>query len=180
MYILYGVIIIVLVFSFFSFQFYTSSSDKKTENTITEFFQTFYKVSPDTILLLIPNNNGINGESQNIVNYDKYVESTYKGLITKDFYEKFLVGDRYLMMVPQIASDNNFTISLSNLELTEIESSDKDKYYDFTVKIMLKDNVSGTEDILVNKGQVRVKQDYFKYKIHAIKFFDDKLVKYLK
>lgn len=63
--------------------------------------------------------------------------------------------------------------------MKSIESNDNDKYYDFTVEIVVKDNVTGTEEILVNKGQVSVKQDFFKYKLHAIKFFEDKLVRYL-
>ena len=85
-----------------------------------------------------------------------------------------------MIMAPQIASDNDLTISFKSIKLTAIESSDRDKYYDFTVEILVKDNEAGTEEILFNKGQVRVKQDYFKFKIHVIKLFEDKLVRYLK
>ncbi len=81
-------------------------------------------------------------------------------------------------MAPQLARDNNLTISFKKLILNAVESSgDTDKYYTFEVEIMLKNNVSGTEEILINKGQLSVKQDFFKYKILAIKIFGDKLVR---
>jgi hypothetical protein len=173
-------IMLVLLIGLFSFRLYASTNEQEIENTITEFFNAFYTVTPDTLDLIIPSSAGVDGVNQGVVDYENYAKSTFNGLYTEKFYESFLVGDRYMIMAPQIAKDNEITISFKSIELTPIESSDNDKYYDFTVEFVVKDNVSGTEEILINKGQVRVKQEYFKYKIHAIKFFDDKLVKYLK
>ena len=170
-YIIGTMVIIVLLVGLFSFRTYKSTDEQEVENTITEFFSAFYTVTPDTIDVMMPN--------QGVFNYESFAKSTYDGLYTQTFYKTFLVGDRYMIMAPQIASDNELTISFKGIKLTAIESNDKDKYYDFTVEIVVKDNVSGTEEILVNKGQVRVKQDFFKYKLHAIKFFEDKLVRYL-
>ncbi len=178
-YIIGSMVIIILLVGLFSFRTYKSTDEQEVENTITEFFSAFYTVTPDTIDLMISSSTGVNGENQGVVDYGSFAKSTYDGLYTKNFYKTFLVGDRYMIMAPQIASDNNLTISFKGINLTSIESNDNDKYYDFTVEIVVKDNVTGTEEILVNKGQVSVKQDFFKYKLHAIKFFEDKLVRYL-
>jgi hypothetical protein len=178
-YIFGSMVIIVLLVGLFSFRTYKSTDEQEVENTITEFFSAFYTVTPDTIDVMMPNSTGANGENQGIVDYENYAKSTYEGLYTQTFYKTFLVGDRYMVMAPQIASNNNLTISFKDIKLTSIESNDKDKYYDFTVEIVVKDNVTGAEEILVNKGQVSVKQDFIKYKLHAIKFFEDKLVRYL-
>jgi len=175
-YIIGSMVFIVLLVGLFSFRIYKSTDDQEIENTITEFFKAFYTVTPDTIDLIISESN-VNGEAQSVMNFEKYAESTYKGLYTSEFYKTFLVGDRYMILAPQLARDNNLTISFKKLILNAVESSDDaDKYYTFEVEIMLKNNVSGTEEILINEGQVSVKQDFFKYKILAIKFFDDKLV----
>lgn len=173
-------IMVVLLIGISAFRRYVSTDVTAVENTIEAFFKAFYEVSPDTLEQIIPNTTDIDGENQVSVNYENYAKSTYEGLYTQDFYKTFLVGDRYMIMAPQIASDNDLTISFKSIKLTAIESSDRDKYYDFTVEILVKDNEAGTEEILFNKGQVRVKQDYFKYKIHVIKLFEDKLVRYLK
>lgn len=178
-YIIGSMVIIVLLVGLFSFRTYKSTDEQEVENTITEFFSAFYTVTPDTIDLMMPNSTGVNGENQGVVDYESFAKSTYEGLYTQSFYKTFLVGDRYMIMAPQIASDNNLTISFKGINLTSIESNDKDKYYDFTVEFVVKDNITGAEEILVNKGQVSVKQDFFKYKLHAIKFFEDKLVRYL-
>lgn len=178
-YIIGSMVIIVLLVGIFSFRTYKSTDEQEVEITITEFFSAFYTVNPETFDLMMPNSTGVNGENKGVIEYENFAKSTYEGLYTQTFYKTFLVGDRYMIMAPQIASDNELTISFKGIKLTAIESNDKDKYYDFTVEIVVKDNVSGTEEILVNKGQVRVKQDFFKYKLHAIKFFEDKLVRYL-
>ena len=172
-------VIIILIVSLFSFRLYASTNEQEIEKTITEFFNAFYTVTPDTIDLIIPNMEGVIVENKSVTNYENYAKSTYKGLYTQNFYKTFLVGDRYMIMAPQIASDNELSISYKSIKLSSIESNDKDKYYDFIVEIVVEDNVSGTEEILVNKGQLSVKQDFFKYKLHAIKFFEDKLVRYL-
>ena len=169
-YIIGSMVIIVLLVGLFSFRTYKSTDEQEVENTITEFFSAFYTVTPDTFDLMMP---------QGVIDYENYAKSTYEGLYTQNFYKTFLVGDRYMIMAPQIASDNNHTFSFKGINMKSIESNDNDKYYDFTVEIVVKDNVTGTEEILVNKGQVSVKQDFFKYKLHAIKFFEDKLVRYL-
>ncbi len=169
-------VIFVLIVGLFSYRLYASTDDQAIERAITEFFKAFYNVAPDTIDLIISESN-VNGEAQSVMNFEKYAESTYKGLYTSEFYKTFLLGDRYMILAPQLARDNNLTISFKKLILNVVESSDDaDKYYTFEVEIMVKDNVSGTEEILINKGQISVKQDFFKYKILAIKFFDDKLV----
>ncbi len=173
-------IMVVLLIGLSTIRLYVSTDEAAVENTIETFFTAFYKVSPDTLEQIIPNTTDVDGENQGSINYENYVKSTYNGLYTQQFYKTFLVGDRYVIMAPQIASDNDLTISFKSIKLSAIESSDRNKYYYFTVEIVVKDNVAGTEEILINKGQVRVKQDYFKYKIHVIKFFEDKLVKYLK
>lgn len=170
-YIIGTMVIIVLLVGLFSFRTYKSTNEQEVENTSTEFFSAFYTVTPDTIDVMMPN--------QGVFNYESFAKSTYESLYTQTFYKTFLVGDRYMIMAPQIASDNELSISFKSIKLTSIESNDKNKYYDFIVEIVVKDNASGTEEILVNKGQVSVKQDFFKYKLHAIKFFEDKLVRYL-
>ncbi len=176
-----GIVIMVFLFvGLNAYRNYVSSDETAVENTIEAFFTAFYEVSPDTFEQIIPTTTAVDGENQVSMNYENYAKSTYEGLYTQDFYKTFLVGDRYIIMAPQIASDNDLTISFKSIKLTAIESSDRDKYYDFAVEILVKDNVARTEEILINKGQVRVKQDYFKYKIHVIKFFEDKLVRYLK
>lgn len=173
-------IMVVLLIGISAYRLYISTDETAVENTIETFFTAFYEVSPDTLEQIIPNTSGVDGENQGSINYDNYAKSTYEGLYTQHFYKTFLVGDRYMVMAPQIASDNNLTISFKSVKLTVIESNDRDKYYNFTVELIVKDNTAGTEELLINKGQVRVKQDYFKYKIHVIKIFEDKLVRYLK
>ena len=161
--------------------------DKIIENTINTYFESIYNVSPNTYKEITKGNNIINlnkndGLSHSEIldeNIENYVKARMSGLYTDRFYDKYLIGKSEILTPSIAAFNSNLNIKFKMLKLKDANYAGDDKVYNFQIQLIVKENESGTEQILVNRGQISLKRVFIFYKIDRIKYDCDELIRYL-
>ena len=167
---------VLLIAVIITYSYQTASKEETIKADVTKFFTQMYEVTPETYGVILPPGESI---EKQMATYKSYIEKEFDGLYTDLLYADFFIGDRYLMFAPQLASEKNLSMHFSNVSLTETSSDRQYKYYDFDVAFVLKDLNENTETVLVNKGQIKLKREFIRFKIDAVRYDRDVLVDYL-